>query len=137
MAGSQASQVYLLNADAANIFTFVADGPVNDVAIATAASRVAAGSASGSVYLLNSQGATVRQVSHPETSILAVAINAAGTRLAAGTADGRVFYFDGDGIMLWEVFLGGSVTSVAVSSSGSKVAASSGATAYMLTGAGP
>ena len=136
-AGSQSGQVYLLNADGAQIFAIDADGPVNDVAITTSASRIAAGTAAGSIFLLNNQGAAVFQVPHPETSILAVAVNSGGTRLVAGSADGRVFYFDGQGTALWEVFLGGPVTSVAVSSSGNRVAASAGTTAYMLTGQGP
>ncbi len=134
VAGSQASQVYLLNTDGAKIWTVDTDGPVNDVAIASEGSRVAAGTASGSVYLFNSQGAAIRQVSNPETSILAVALNSDGTRLAAGSADGRVFYFDSQGIMLWEVFLGGSITSVSAGSTTSRVAASSGAKVYMLSG---
>lgn len=136
-AGSQASQAYLFNADGAKIFTLDADGPVNDVAVAAAGSRVVAGTAAGSVYVLSNQGVVIRRVSNPDTSILAVAINSDGGRLAAGSADGRVFYFDSQGVMLWEVFLGGSVTSVAVSSSGSKVAAASGTTVFMLSGQGP
>ena len=135
--GSQASQFYLFNADGVKIWTFDADGPVNDVAVATSASRVAAGTASGNVYVLNSQGVVIRQVSHPETSILALAINSGGSRLAAGTADGRVFSFDAQGVMLFEVFLGGPVTSVAVNSTGSRIAAASGATVYLLSVVGP
>ena len=136
-AGSQASQIYMLNVDGIKIWTVDTDGPVNDVAVANSGSRVAVGTTKGSVYLLNDQGAAVRQVTNPTTSILSVALTADGSRMAAGSADGRVFYFDGQGNMLWEVFIGGSVTSVAVGSDTSRVAASTGSTVYMLTGQVP
>ena len=137
VAGDQAGQFYLLNADGAKIWTFDADGPINDVAVSTSGDRAAAGTASGSVYILNNQGAVIRKISHPETSILALAINSSGSQLVAGTADGRVFAFDGQGVMSWEVFLGGSVTSVAVNSTGSRIVAASGTTVYLLSDQAP
>jgi len=137
VAGTQTSQFFLLTPEAAKIWTFDTDGPVNDVAVSTSGNRSAVGTAAGSVYLLNSQGVVIQQISHPETSILAMGINASGSRLAAGTADGRVFAFTSQGIMSWEVFLGGSVTSVAVNAAGNRIIASSGNTVYLLTGDGP
>ena len=107
---------------------------INDVAVSTSGNRVGVGTASGSVYVLNSQGAAIRQAPHPETSILALATNSSGSLVVAGTADGRVFAFDSQGAMSWEVFLGGSVSSVAVNSSGNKIAAASGNSIYLLSG---
>ena len=133
VAGNQTSQAYLLNADGAKIWTFEADGAIKDVAVSTSGNRVGVGIASGSVYVLNSQGAAIRQVSHPETSILALVINSSGSLLAAGTADGRAFAFNGQGVMSWEVFLGGSVSSVGVNFSGNKIVAASGNTIYLLS----
>ena len=134
VAGDQTSQAYLLNADGAKTWTFEADGAINDVAVSTSGNRVEVGTASGSVYVLNSQGAAIRQAPHPETSILALATNSSGSLVVAGTADGRVFAFDSQGAMSWEVFLGGSVSSVAVNSSGNKIAAASGNSIYLLSG---
>ena len=91
VAADQTSQAYLLNADGAKIWTFEADGAIKDVAVPTFGNSVGVGTASGSVYVLNSQGAAIRQVSHPETSILALVINSSDSLLAAGTADGSVF----------------------------------------------
>jgi len=91
VAADQTSQAYLLNADGAKIWTFEADGAIKDVAVSTSGNSVGVGTASGSVYVLNSQGAAIRQVSHPETSILALVINSSDSLLAAGTADGSVF----------------------------------------------
>jgi len=133
VAGTQTSQAFLLTPEAAKIWTVDTDGPVNDVAVATSGNRSAVGTAAGSVYLLNSQGTVIQQVSHPETSILAMGINASGSRLVAGTADGRVFAFNSQGIMSWEVFLGGSVASVAVNANGNRIIAASGNTVYLLT----
>lgn len=137
VAGTQTSQFILLTPEATKIWTLDTDGPVNDVAVSTSGNRSAVGTAAGSVYLLNDQGVVIKQISHPETSILAMGINASGSKLAAGTADGRVFAFNSSGIMAWEVFLGGSVTSVAVNSAGNRIIASSGNTVYLLTGDGP
>ncbi len=137
VAGTQTSQAFLLTPEAAKIWTVDFDGPVNDVAVSTSGARTAMGTANGSVYLLNSDGIVIKQVIHPETSILSMGINASGTRLVAGTADGRVFAFSSQGIMSWEVFLGGSVTSVAVNAAGNRIIASSGNKVYLLTGDGP
>ena len=137
VAGTQTSQFILLTPEHTKIWTLDTDGPVNDVAVSTSGNRSAVGTAAGSVYLLNDQGVVIKQISHPETSILAMGINASGSKLAAGTADGRVFAFNSSGIMAWEVFLGGSVTSVAVNSAGNRIIASSGNAVYLLTGDGP
>lgn len=133
VAGDQTNQAYLLNTDGAKIWVFDADGAINDVAVSTSGNRAGVGTASGSVYVLSNQGTVVGQVSHPETSILALATNSSGSLIVAGTADGRVFAFDGQGVMLWEVFLGGSVSSVAVNSAGTKIVAASGNTIYRLS----
>jgi len=111
--------------------------PINDVAASLNEARTAAGTVSGSVYIVNNQGVVIKQISHPETSITSLAINSSGSKLIAGTADGRVFAFNSQGTMSWEVFIGGSVTSVALDTSGNKIAASSGNTVYLLSGDGP
>ena len=135
--GDSASQFYLLNAEGVKIWSFTADGLVNDVAVSNAGNRVAAGTANGSVYIMSSQGLVVGQSKHPETSIVSLSTNAGASRIVAGTADGRVLVFDGQGTMAWQTFLGGSVDSVAINTSGSRIAASSGDTVYLLTGDGP
>ena len=137
LAGTQTGESFLLTPEAAKVWTLDTDGPVNDVAVSTSGDRSAVGTAAGSVYLLNREGALIRQISHPETSIVAMAINASASRLVAGTADGRVFAFNSSGIMSWEAFLGGSVSSVAVNADGNRIIASSGNTVYLLTGDGP
>ena len=137
VAGDQTSQAYLLNADGAKIWVFDADGAINDVAVSTSGNRSGIGTASGSVYVFNNQGAVIAQISHPETSILALATNSSGSLFVAGTADGRVFAFDSQGIMSWEVFLGESVPSVAVNSAGNRIVAASGNTIYLLSTQAP
>ena len=136
-AGSNAGEFFLLNLEATKIWAQTTDGPVNDVAVSLNGDRTAAGTVSGSVYIVNNQGAVIKQISHPETSITSLASNSSGSKLIAGTADGRVFAFDKQGTMTWEVFIGGSVTSVALTTSGNKIAASSGNTVYLLSGDGP
>ena len=98
--------------------------------------RTEADAVSGSVCNVNNQGVVIKQISHPETSITSLAINSSGSKLIAGTADGRVFAFNSQGTMNWEVFIGGSVTSVALNTSGNNTAASSGNTAHLLSGDG-
>ena len=136
-AGSNAGEFFLLNLEATKIWAQTTDGPVNDVTVSLDGDRTAAGTVSGSVYIVNNQGAVIKQISHPETSITSLAINSSGSKLIAGTADGRVFAFDKQGTMTWEVFIGGSVTSVALTTSGNKIAASSGNTVYLLSSDGP
>jgi WD40 repeat protein len=135
--GDETSQAYLLNADGAKIWVLDADGPVNGVAVSSLGNRAGVGTANGSVYLLANQGAVIGQITHPETSIMALATNTSGSVFVAGTSDGRVFVFDGQGTMSWEVFLGGSVTSVAVNSAGNRIIAASGNTVYLLSGQAP
>ena len=111
--------------------------PINDVAASLNEARTAAGTVSGSVYIVNNQGVVIKQISHPETSITSLAINPSGSKLIAGTAYGRVFAFNSQVTMTWEMFIGGSVTSVALTLSGYKIDASSGNTVNLLSGDGP
>ena len=111
--------------------------PINDVAVSLNGARTAAGTVSGSVCIVNNQGVVIKQISHPETSITSLAINPSGSKLIAGTAYGRVFAFNSQVTMTWEMFIGGSVTSVALTLSGNKIDASSGNTVNLLSGDGP
>ena len=111
--------------------------PINDVAVSLNGARTAAGTVSGSVYIVNNQGVVIKQISYPETSITSLAINPSGSKLIAGTAYGRVFAFNSQVTMTWEMFIGGSVTSVALTLSGNKIDASSGNTVNLLSGDGP
>lgn len=137
VAGDLASEFYLLNIEGVKIWTFATDAVVNSVAVSTSANRVAAGTAGGSLYVLTSQGILISQSKYPETSIIALATNASNSRFVAGTADGRLLVFNGQGTLSWQTFLGDAVTSVAVTSTGSKIVASSGNTVHLLTGDGP
>jgi len=135
--GDLANEFYLLNIEGVKIWSFTADSTITNVAVSNTGSRVAAGTANGSVYFVTSQGVLITKAERPETSIVALTTNATGSRIVAGTSDGRLLVFDDQGTMAWQSFLGQSVTSVAVNTSGSKIVAASGDSIHLLTGYGP